>query len=160
VEKHRLLHAVFSAGLTGVPQDLLDAATIDGAGAWRRFRNVTLPMLGPTFAFVVPIAVLNALTQVDQVVIMTQGGPADATNLLLYYIYQQEAQNYDVGLASAATMISVAALLACRSRHFTWLSAASIMKVEGPIQKCCAEPVPSPPLRGEREGPSAAALGG
>src|SRR5215469_7816118 len=58
----------FLAGLAGVPQELLDAATIDGAGAWRRFRNVTLPMLGPTFAFVVPIAILNALTQVDHVV--------------------------------------------------------------------------------------------
>jgi len=108
----------FLAGLTGVPQDLLDAATIDGAGAWRRFRNVTLPMLGPTFAFVVPIAVLNALTQVDHVVTMTQGGPADATNLLLYYIYQQAAQNYDVGLASAATVINVAALLALSLTSF------------------------------------------
>ena len=99
----------FLAGLAGVPQQLLDAATIDGA--WRRFLNVTLPMLGPTFAFVVPIAILNALTQVDHVVTMTQGGPADSTNLLLYYIYQQAAQNYDVGLASSATVISVAALL-------------------------------------------------
>ena len=94
-----------------MPQELLDAATIDGPGARRRFLNVTLPMLGPTFAFVVPIAILNALTQVDHVVTMTQGGPADSTNLLLYYIYQQAAQNYDVGLASSATVISVAALL-------------------------------------------------
>lgn len=101
----------FLAGLAGVPQDLLDAATIDGAGAWRRFRSITLPMLGPTLGFVVPIALLNALTQVDHVVTMTQGGPSDATNLLLYYIYQQAAQNYDTGLASAATVISVAALL-------------------------------------------------
>jgi len=102
----------FLAGLAAVPQELMDAARIDGAGAWRRFRTVTLPMLGPTLAFVVPIAILNALTQVDHVVTMTQGGPADATNLLLYYIYQQAAQNYDVGLASSATVISVAALLA------------------------------------------------
>lgn len=102
----------FLAGLAAVPPELLDAATIDGAGAWRRFRNITLPMLGPTFAFVVPMAILNALTQVDHVVTMTQGGPADATNLLLYYIYQQAAQNYDVGLASSATVISVATLLA------------------------------------------------
>jgi len=101
----------FLAGLAGVPQDLLDAATIDGAGAWRRVRSITLPLLGPTFGFVVPIALLNALTQVDHVVTMTQGGPSDATNLLLYYIYQQAAQNYDTGLASAATVISVAALL-------------------------------------------------
>jgi sn-glycerol 3-phosphate transport system permease protein len=101
----------FLAGLAGVPQDLVDAATIDGAGAWRRLRSIILPLLGPTFGFVVPIALLNALTQVDHVVTMTQGGPSDATNLLLYYIYQQAAQNYDTGLASAATVISVAALL-------------------------------------------------
>jgi len=101
----------FLAGLAGVPQDLLDAAKIDGAGAMRRLRSITLPLLGPTFGFVVPIALLNALTQVDHVVTMTQGGPSDATNLLLYYIYQQAAQNDDFGLASAATVISVAALL-------------------------------------------------
>ena len=111
----------FLAGLAGVPQELLDAARIDGAGAWRRFRNVTLSMLGPTFAFVVPIAILNALTQVDHVVTMTQGGPADSTNLLLYYIYQQAAQNYDVGLASSATVISVAALLALSLLSFRLL---------------------------------------
>ncbi|HWB50952.1 MAG TPA: sugar ABC transporter permease [Stellaceae bacterium] len=101
----------FLAGLAGVPQELIDAARIDGAGAWRRLRRITLPLLGPTFGFVVPIALLNALTQVDHVVTMTQGGPSDATNLLLYYIYQQAAQNYDAGLAAAATVVSVAALL-------------------------------------------------
>jgi sn-glycerol 3-phosphate transport system permease protein len=101
----------FLAGLAGVPQELVDAATIDGAGAWRRLRSIVLPLLGPTFGFVVPIALLNALTQIDHVITMTQGGPSDATNLLLYYIYQQAAQNYDTGLASAATVISVAALL-------------------------------------------------
>lgn len=101
----------FLAGLAGVPQDLVDAARIDGAGPWRRLRSIVLPLLGPTFGFVVPIALLNAITQVDHVVTMTQGGPSDATNLLLYYIYQQAAQNYDTGLAAAATVVSVAALL-------------------------------------------------
>lgn len=102
----------FLAGLAAVPQELIDAARIDGAGALRRFRSVTLPMLGPTFGFVVPIALLNAVTQIDHIVTVTQGGPSDATNLLLYYVYQQAAQNYDYGLASSATVISVAALLA------------------------------------------------
>jgi sn-glycerol 3-phosphate transport system permease protein len=111
----------FLAGLAGLPQDLLDAATIDGAGAWRRFRAVTLPLLGPTFGFVVPIALLNALTQIDHVIAVTQGGPSDATNLLLYYIYQQAAQNYDSGLASAATVISVAALLSLSLLSFRML---------------------------------------
>jgi sn-glycerol 3-phosphate transport system permease protein len=101
----------FLAGLAAVPQEMIDAARIDGAGTLRRFRSVTLPLLGPTFGFVVPIALLNAVTQIDHIVTVTQGGPSDATNLLLYYVYQQAAQNYDYGLASAATVISVAALL-------------------------------------------------
>jgi sn-glycerol 3-phosphate transport system permease protein len=97
----------FLAGLAGVPQELLDAAKIDGAGSVQRFLRVTVPLLGPTLAFVLVIAVLNVLTQVDHVIVMTQGGPSDATSLLLYYIYQQAHQNYDIGLASAATVVSV-----------------------------------------------------
>jgi sn-glycerol 3-phosphate transport system permease protein len=102
----------FIAGLAAMPEELLDAAKMDGAGAWARLWHITLPMLGPTFGFVVPVALLNALTQVDHVVTMTQGGPSDATNLLLYYIYQQAEQNFDPGVASAATVVSVLALLA------------------------------------------------
>ena len=110
------------AGLAGIPQELVDAAKIDGAGVVQRFLRVTLPLLGPTLAFVLVLAVLNVLTQVDHVVVMTQGGPSDATSLLLYYIYQQAHQNYDVGLASAATVVSVAFLFA--------LSAVSLRTLE------------------------------
>ena len=102
----------FLAGLAGIPNELLDAAKIDGAGPVQRFFRVTLPLLGPTLAFVLIIALLNVLTQVDHVIVMTQGGPSDATTLVLYYIYQQAHQNHDVGLASAATVISVAFLFA------------------------------------------------
>jgi sn-glycerol 3-phosphate transport system permease protein len=112
----------FLAGLAGIPHDLLDAARIDGAGAWQRFRHVTLPLLRPTIAFVAVIALLNAITQVDHVIVMTQGGPSDSTALLLFYIYQQAHQNYDMGLASAATVVSVAALFA--------LSAVSLRRLE------------------------------
>jgi sn-glycerol 3-phosphate transport system permease protein len=100
----------FLAGLAGIPDELLDAARIDGAGPWHRFIRVTLPLLGPTLAFVLIIALLNVLTQVDHVILMTQGGPSDSTMLVLYYIYQQAHQNDDVGLASAATVVSVAFL--------------------------------------------------
>ena len=100
----------FLAGLAGIPRELLDAARIDGANTMQRFWRVTLPLLRPTFAFVGVIALLNVLTQVDHVIVMTQGGPSDATSLLLYYIYQQAHQNYDTGLASAATVVSVAFL--------------------------------------------------
>jgi sn-glycerol 3-phosphate transport system permease protein len=102
----------FLAGLAGIPQDFLDAAKIDGAGAVQRFRHITLPLLMPTVGFVVLIALLNVLTQVDHVIVMTQGGPSDSTALVLFYIYQQAHQNYDLGLASAATVVSVAFLFA------------------------------------------------
>jgi sn-glycerol 3-phosphate transport system permease protein len=100
----------FLAGLAGIPQELLDAAKIDGANTVQRFLRITLPLLCPTLTFVLVIAVLNVLTQVDHVIVMTQGGPSDSTSLLLYYIYQQAHQNYDIGLASAATVVSVAFL--------------------------------------------------
>ena len=102
----------FLAGLAGIPDELMDAAKIDGSGRVQRFVYVTLPLLGPTLAFVLVIALLNALTQVDHVIVMTMGGPSDSTMLLLYYIYQQAHQNYDPGLAAAATVVSVAFLFA------------------------------------------------
>jgi len=102
----------FLAGLAGIPNELIDAAKIDGAGPVQRFFRVTLPLLGPTLAFVLIIALLNVLTQVDHVIVMTQGGPSESTTLVLYYIYQQAHQNNDLGLASAATVISVAFLFA------------------------------------------------
>lgn len=100
----------FLAGLAGIPGELIDAAKIDGAGPVQRFFRITLPLLGPTLAFVLIVALLNVLTQVDHVVVMTQGGPSDSTTLLLYYIFQQAHQNHDTGLASAATVVSVAFL--------------------------------------------------
>jgi sn-glycerol 3-phosphate transport system permease protein len=102
----------FLAGLAGIPQDLLDAAKVDGANAIQRFCRITLPLLGPTLAFVLVIATLNALTQVDHVIVLTQGGPDDATSMILFYIYQQAHQNFDIGMASAATVVSVGFLFA------------------------------------------------
>lgn len=100
----------FLAGLAGVPQEQIDAAWLEGATGWQRLRHVILPLLGPTIGFVTVIAVVNVLVQVDHVLVMTNGGPADSTNLLLAYIYQTAQQNMDVGRASAATAVSVAGL--------------------------------------------------
>lgn len=102
----------FLAGLAGVPPELHEAAKLDGASAFTRARHITLPLLGPTFAFVLVIAAVNVLVQVDHVIVMTGGGPSGSTNLLLSYIYQQAQQNNDPGLAAAATVVSVACLLA------------------------------------------------
>jgi sn-glycerol 3-phosphate transport system permease protein len=102
----------FLAGLAGIPQDLLDAAKIDGAGPVQRSTRITLPLLGPTLIFVLVIATLNGVTQIDHVIVLTQGGPSDATSMILFYIYQQAQQNFDVGRASAATVVSVGFLFA------------------------------------------------
>ena len=102
----------FLAGLAAVPTEQIDAARIEGANAWQRLRHVILPLLGPTIGFVTVIALINVLVQVDHVLVMTGGGPADSTNLLLSYIYQTAQQNLDIGRASAATAVSVAGLFA------------------------------------------------
>ncbi|HVJ35100.1 MAG TPA: sugar ABC transporter permease [Terriglobia bacterium] len=102
----------FLAGLQGIPEDLHEAARVEGATTLQRFRRVTLPLLMPTMTFVFVIALLQVLTTVDHIILMTSGGPNDATNLILFYIYEQAAQNYDAGLAAAATVVSLAGLLA------------------------------------------------
>jgi sn-glycerol 3-phosphate transport system permease protein len=101
----------FLAGLQSIPADAEEAATLDGASLWQRLRYVLLPMLKPTIAFVTVIALINAITLVDHVVVLTKGGPNNATNLLLFYIYQTAAENNDWGKAAAATVASVAILL-------------------------------------------------
>ena len=86
--------------------------TITLAGyAFARLRCVTLPYLKPTTSFVAVIALINAITAVDHVIVLTKGGPNNATKLLLYYIYQNAHEFYDPGKATAATVISVAILL-------------------------------------------------
>lgn len=102
----------FLAGLQAIPTDLYEAARLEGAGPLARFRRITLPLLGPTMAFVFVIALINSVTQIDHVVVLTKGGPSDSTNLLLFYIYQQAHENYDHGKAAAATVVTLAMLLA------------------------------------------------
>lgn len=102
----------FLAGLAAIPEDAHEAALIEGANFWQRLWYVTLPYLRPTIAFVAVIALLNCLTLVDHVVVLTKGGPSQSTNLLLFYIFQNAHEFYETGKAAAATVISVAVLLA------------------------------------------------
>jgi len=101
----------FLAGLQAIPADLYEAAKLDGASAWTRFWHITLPMLKPTLSFVAVIACINAFTLVDHIIVLTKGGPSDSTNILLNYIFQMAHEQQDIGRASAATVVSVAALL-------------------------------------------------
>ncbi len=102
----------YLAGLQTLPGEVLEAATIDGANGWQRLRHVIVPLLGPTNAFVLVIALINVLTQVDHVIVLTKGGPSNSTKLVLYYIFEQAHENFAYGRAAAASVISVAVLLA------------------------------------------------
>ena len=103
----------FLAGLQGVPRDLLDAAKIDGAGPRARASAMSpCRCCATTFAFVLVIALIGVMTQVDHVFVLTKGGPSDSTNLILFYIYQQAVERYEPGRAAAATVVSVVVLLA------------------------------------------------
>lgn len=112
----------FLAGLQSLPEDAEEAALIEGANWVQRMWMVVIPMLGPTFAFVTVIALINSVTQVDHVIVMTKGGPNNATNLLLFYIFQQAHEFYDIGKATAATVVTLGLLLA--------LSALSLRSME------------------------------
>lgn len=101
---------LYFAGLQQISKDVFEAAQLDGATPWTSFWRITLPLLGPTTLFVSVIAVVNSLQSVDQVYILTNGGPNNATMMLLYYIYQAAFQNWDIGMASTLTVILAAIL--------------------------------------------------
>jgi len=103
---------LFLAGLTAVPRDLYAAAEIDGArSAWARFRLVTWPMLGPTMLFVVIITMTRAIQVFDTVQTLTQGGPNNASEVLLRTIYQEAFHYFRFGYASAVTLVFLACVL-------------------------------------------------
>ena len=92
---------IYLAALQGVPQVLLEAAAIDGAGPWRTFRRITLPLLSPASLFLAVWLTINALQLFDEVYLSTQGGPLNATTVLVYYLYNQAFQQFNFGYASA-----------------------------------------------------------
>ena len=96
---------VFLSGLRAVPQALHEAASLDGANALQRFRWVTWPMLKPTAAFVATTSLIVSFQAFDVVRIMTGGGPARATTLFVYAIYEQVFMNLSVGKASALAVV-------------------------------------------------------
>ncbi len=95
----------YLAALQAMPPDLKEAANLEGSSRWNFFRRVTLPLLMPTTLFVLVNAVINAFRLVDHVVVMTRGGPDNATTLLLYYIYEAGFRFWDTALASTLTVV-------------------------------------------------------
>ena len=103
---------LFLAGLTGINPDLYAAAEIDGARSrWSRFWVVTWPMLGPTTLFVLTITVINAVKVFETVATLTQGGPAKASEVLLWTIYQEGFVFLHIGTASAMAVVFIVVLL-------------------------------------------------
>jgi multiple sugar transport system permease protein len=102
---------IFLAGLQGVPQELTEAADLDGAGTWAKFRHVTLPMISPTFFFNFILGVIGALKVFTTAFVATQGGPAYATWFFALHIYQQAFSFFKMGYGSALAWIFVVMLL-------------------------------------------------
>lgn len=102
---------ILLAGLLAVPVEYLEAASIDGAGAWARFRYIILPLLRPQLAFVSIIAVVNAVQAFDSFYVLTRGGPADATRILPIEVYLRAFQLLEMGRAAAISMVMFAFLM-------------------------------------------------
>jgi len=108
----------YLAALQAMPPDLKEAASLEGSSRANFFRRVTLPLLMPTTLFVLVNAVINAFRMVDHIVVMTRGGPDNATTLLLYYIYETGFRFWDTATAAALTMVLLAILAACAAIQF------------------------------------------
>jgi sn-glycerol 3-phosphate transport system permease protein len=112
----------FLAGLQAIPGEMLEAASIDGAGAIRKFFRVTLPLLSPTTFFLLIMNMMYAFFEVFGLIdIMTKGGPGNATEVLVYKLYKDGFVNFNTGLASAqsVTLFVFVAVLTLLQFRFT-----------------------------------------
>lgn len=96
---------LFLAALQGVPVSLYEAATLDGAGAWTRFRRITLPMISPTILLTSIITIVGSLQVFAQIAVLTQGGPGTSTTVLIYYLYQQAFQFHQFGYGATLSVL-------------------------------------------------------
>lgn len=103
---------ILLAGLQAIPQDLYEAARVDGAGWWARLRHITLPMLSPTTFFVVVISLINGFQVFDQVYAMTGGGPAGASTVVVQQVYDLTFRYSQAGMASALSWLLFLLVLA------------------------------------------------
>lgn len=93
------------AGLQDIPREYYEAAQVDGADGWTRFRRITLPLLKPTTAFIVVTATIDGFQLFDIIYVMTNGGPARATTTTVFYIYQSAFEYLKIGYASAMAIV-------------------------------------------------------
>lgn len=96
---------IFLSALSGISQSMFEAAKIDGANEFQTFKNVTIPLLSPTIFFVVIITAISSFQIFDLIYLMTQGGPLDSTNVLVYAIYKNAFEYFNIGKASAIAYV-------------------------------------------------------
>ena len=96
---------IFLAGLQAIPTDLLDAASVDGAGRWARFRNVVLPLLTPSIFFTGVLSLIGAFQVFDQIFVLQRPRPTDATITVVYFIYENGFKFFKMGYATAASWV-------------------------------------------------------
>lgn len=104
---------IFLAALQSIPREYTEAATVDGANVFQRFTRITIPLLSPTILLVTVLTIIGSLKIFDHIVLMTNGGPSNATTVLVYYIYFQAFRVFNTGYASAlAVVLFMLALIA------------------------------------------------
>ena len=96
---------LFLSALQGVPEEIKEAARIDGAGAWRRFWSITLPTISPTVLLVTILTIVGSLETFALIDVLTGGGPGTSTTVLVYYLYRQAFEFNDFGYASAVSVV-------------------------------------------------------
>ena len=101
----------YLSGLQGIDASYYEAATLDGANEWQKFRFITFPLLMPTSVFTVMLSISTAVQVVDPIAILTGGGPNNASSMLMYYIYKQAFSNFDYGMAATYSVILMVVLL-------------------------------------------------
>jgi multiple sugar transport system permease protein len=109
---------IFLAGLQNIPRDYYEAARIDGANTRQLFLKITLPLLSPTIFFVLVIFMIGAIQVFDTIIVLTGGGPGDASRSVVMYIYEQAFQKFDLGYASTIAMTLFAVILALTLLQF------------------------------------------
>ena len=101
---------LFAAGLEGIPEQYYEAAEIDGASRWSKFWNITVPLLTPTTFFIMVMSMITSFQVFDIVYVLTQGGPLGSTKVLVFYVYEQAFQFFEMGYASAISYFLFALL--------------------------------------------------
>ena len=113
------------SGLQNVPEELCEAALVDGAGPWARTRHITLPMISPTIFFALVVGVIHAFQVFTEIDMMTSGGPSNSTSVLVFQIYQEAFRKYEFGAASAQAILLFSLLAGCGGSSGTTSSGGS-----------------------------------